>query len=48
MAHGQDTARAIPGAKFAVIHGLGHGLAFPTLWKEMVAAIAEHTKGAES
>jgi pimeloyl-ACP methyl ester carboxylesterase len=48
LAHGQDTAMAIPGAKLAVIHGLGHGLAFPSLWKEMVGAIAEHTAGAES
>jgi pimeloyl-ACP methyl ester carboxylesterase len=48
LAHGQDTARAIPRAKLKVIHGLGHGLAFPALWSEMVAAIAEHTETAES
>jgi pimeloyl-ACP methyl ester carboxylesterase len=43
LAHGQDTARAIPLAKLKIVHGLGHGLAFPALWSEMVAAIAEHT-----
>ena len=46
-AHGQDTARAIPGARLLMIEGLGHGLAFPSLWPEMISAIARHTAGAE-
>lgn len=46
-AHGQDTARAIPGARLLMIEGLGHGLAFPGLWPEMIAAIARHTADAE-
>jgi len=29
-----------------VIHGLGHGTAFPALWEKMTAAIAAHTAAA--
>jgi pimeloyl-ACP methyl ester carboxylesterase len=47
LAHGEDTARAIPRARLRVIRGLGHGLAFPALWPEMAAAIAEHTATAD-
>jgi pimeloyl-ACP methyl ester carboxylesterase len=43
LEHGLDLARTIPGATLAVIKGLGHGLAFPGLWPEMSAAIAQHT-----
>jgi pimeloyl-ACP methyl ester carboxylesterase len=41
--HGKDTADAIPGARFLLIKGLGHGLTYPTLWEPIVNAIAEHT-----
>ena len=43
LAHGEDTARAIPGARLRVIAGLGHGPAFPTLWDEIVGSIAKFT-----
>ena len=43
LAHGRATARAIPGAKFLVVEGLGHGIAYPTLWDELVDAITQHT-----
>ena len=46
LAHGRATARAIPGAKLVVIEGLGHGIAYPTLWDEIVDAIAQHTSAA--
>jgi len=44
-AHGQDTADAIPGAQLVIVEGLGHGMAYPTLWEEMVNAIDELTRG---
>jgi pimeloyl-ACP methyl ester carboxylesterase len=40
LAHGQDLAQTIPGARLEVIHGLGHGMAYPALWEQMVTAIA--------
>ncbi len=43
LEHGRDLARAIPGAELKIIHGLGHGLSFPSLWPEMAAAIAVHS-----
>jgi pimeloyl-ACP methyl ester carboxylesterase len=43
LAHGRATARAIPGAKLLVVEGLGHGIAYPTLWDEIVDAIKQHT-----
>ena len=43
LAHGRATARAIPGAKFLVVKGLGHGIAYPGLWDEIVDAIRQHT-----
>jgi len=46
LAHGRATARAIPGAKLVVIEGLGHGIAYPTLWDEIVDAIRQHTNAA--
>ncbi len=46
LAHGRATARAIPGAKLLVIEGLGHGIAYPTLWDEIVDAITQHTSAA--
>jgi pimeloyl-ACP methyl ester carboxylesterase len=42
--HGRATAAAIPGARFVLIEGLGHGLTFPALWDEMIAAISTHTQ----
>ena len=41
--HGKDTADAIPGAAFLAVDGLGHGLAFPTLWDDIIEAIARRT-----
>lgn len=45
-AHGRATAEAIPGAAFSLIHGLGHGMAYPSLWDEIVDAVSDHTKTA--
>lgn len=45
LAHGEDTARAIPGARLRVIAGLGHGPAFPELWGEIVDSIEKFTGG---
>ena len=42
-AHGKDTADAIAGAKLKIVGGLGHGMAYPSLWEEIVEAITEHT-----
>lgn len=44
--HGRDTAAAVAGARLLLVAGLGHGLAFPALWDELVAAIAAHTRQA--
>ncbi|RJQ80624.1 MAG: alpha/beta fold hydrolase [Desulfobacteraceae bacterium] len=43
LAHGQDTAAAIPNARLMVVPGMGHALAFPRLWPQMISAIAAHT-----
>lgn len=48
LEHARDTANAVPGAKLVVIEGLGHGMAYPELWDQMVDAITEHTISAES
>ncbi len=45
LAHGHASARAIPGAKLVVVEGLGHGIAYPALWDEIVDAIRQHTTG---
>lgn len=45
--HGQDTAKAIPGAKLIVINGLGHGSAYPALWNDIAAAMDAHMRDAE-
>jgi pimeloyl-ACP methyl ester carboxylesterase len=45
-AHGRDTAEAVPGARLKIIQGLGHGMAYPSLWEEIVSAISGHTKTA--
>lgn len=41
--HAQDTAAAIAGARLVLIEGLGHGTAYPRLWKQIVGEIAAHT-----
>lgn len=43
FAHGKDTANAIPGATLLAVDGLGHGMAFPDLWDEIIDAIGRHT-----
>ena len=43
--HGRATAKAIHGAKLLVLEGLGHGIAYPDLWDEIVDAITQHTTG---
>lgn len=45
--HGQDTAKAIPGAKLIIINGLGHGTAYPGLWNDIAAAMDAHMRDAE-
>ena len=45
--HGRDTAAAIPGAGLAIVEGLGHGMAYPALWEEIVNTIAEFTRRVE-
>lgn len=47
-AHGKDTADAISEARFLLIKGLGHGTAYPGLWKEMEEAILTHTRATEA
>lgn len=42
--HGRDIAAAVPGATLRIVKGLGHGLAYPSLWDTMVAAIADLTQ----
>jgi pimeloyl-ACP methyl ester carboxylesterase len=42
---GEDTARAIPGARLLVIEGLGHALP-PAVWPRLVSAIASHAQRA--
>ncbi len=42
LAHARDTADAISNARLVVVPQLGHGMAYPSLWPEMVAAIADH------
>jgi pimeloyl-ACP methyl ester carboxylesterase len=43
LAHGKDTAEAVPGAKLVIIKGLGHGMVYPALWDEIIETIAAHT-----
>jgi len=45
-AHGEDTARSIPGAELLMVEDLGHGMAYPGLWTTMTARIAELTRAA--
>jgi pimeloyl-ACP methyl ester carboxylesterase len=43
-AHGRDTADAISGATLKIVKGLGHGMAYPALWEEIVSAVSTHTE----
>ena len=43
VAHGRATARAIPGSTLLIVEGLGHGIAYPALWDEIIDAITRHT-----
>ena len=43
LEHGQAIADAIPGARLVVVKGLGHGIAYPALWDEIIDAITTHT-----
>ena len=45
-AHGKDTAESIPGAKLVIIQGLGHGMAYPVLWDEIIETLAAYTASA--
>jgi pimeloyl-ACP methyl ester carboxylesterase len=46
--HGYDTATSIAGATLCAIAGLGHGMAYPRLWAEIVDVIVRHTAAAEA
>lgn len=46
LEHGRNTTAAIPGARLVVIPGMGHALAYPKLWPQIVAAISTHTSDA--
>ena len=46
--HGRATADAVPGAKLVLVEQLGHGLAFPSLWDEIISTITAHTQAAAS
>jgi pimeloyl-ACP methyl ester carboxylesterase len=41
LAHGQDLATAMAYSELLVVKGLGHGMAYPSLWDEMTNAIAK-------
>ncbi|MBI9076965.1 MAG: alpha/beta hydrolase [Desulfatibacillum sp.] len=42
-AHGEATAKAIPGARLLLVEGMGHGMAFPSTWKDLAREIGRHT-----
>ena len=41
LAHGQDVASAVPGAKIQIIPGMGHALPI-SMWPQIIGAIAKH------
>jgi pimeloyl-ACP methyl ester carboxylesterase len=43
LAHGQDLAAAMVHSELLVVKGLGHGMAYPSLWDQMVNAIVKVT-----
>lgn len=46
LAHGEDLAVTIPGARLHVVEGGGHNFPRPA-WPELVAAIAQHARAVE-
>ena len=44
LAHGRDTAERIPGAELLVVEGWGHGYPAPSLWPQLLDAIAHHAQ----
>ncbi|KQW36126.1 alpha/beta fold hydrolase [Rhizobacter sp. Root404] len=42
LAHGQDVAAAVPGARIDIVPGMGHALPI-SLWPRLIDAIAAHT-----
>jgi pimeloyl-ACP methyl ester carboxylesterase len=42
LAHGQDVAAAVPGARLEVIPRMGHALPI-SMWPQIIAAIVRHT-----
>lgn len=46
LAHGEDLAETIPGARLHVVQGGGHNFPRPA-WPELIAAIAQHVKAVE-
>ena len=46
--HGHDTATSIPGATLYAVNGLGHGMAYPQIWEEIVTVIVRHTAAADA
>jgi pimeloyl-ACP methyl ester carboxylesterase len=43
LAHGQDLSAAIARSELLVIKGLGHGMAYPSLWEKMATGISRVT-----
>jgi pimeloyl-ACP methyl ester carboxylesterase len=43
LAHGRELAAAVSHSELLVVKGLGHGMAYPSLWEEMVSAIVRVT-----
>ena len=41
LEHGRDLSAALVHSELLVVKGLGHGLAYPSLWDEMIDAIAK-------
>ncbi len=42
LAHGQDVAAAVPGARIDIVPGMGHALPI-AMWPRLIGAIAAHT-----
>jgi pimeloyl-ACP methyl ester carboxylesterase len=43
LAHGQDVAAAVPGARLEILPGMGHALPI-SMWPRIIDAIASHTQ----
>jgi pimeloyl-ACP methyl ester carboxylesterase len=48
LPHGEALAREIPGARLAVLEGMGHEVPPAPLWDQVVAAMLDHTCGASA